>query len=275
MASLTSTISPHKGFHPTSTSTIHLPPPSTLYASCELYLYLSLPPLVFVDTHELAQRAAATHYTFTHWGSRDVERPAQALAREPSEVLVRVEVPKVGEWDEFGGESVLVEVPLHLRYGSPRSTRSSAGGGGGSGDESGPYEEIRIDWPSAFFLCPSTSSVPFFFFPFRLCVKRADAWPRFILASLTSNAPLPSLPAHVFAALPSGHPRTKILVPVPPHPEYTNTTTTLLLPVGDTSDLAFVEPLTVIVILLCFWALLKTSCRTARRIRTVPPGKDD
>jgi len=249
MAHLVSSISPTKGFHPTSTSIIHLPPPSSLYHSCLLYLFFTLPPLVFVDTHELTERGA--HYTFTHWGSRDLERPVHAVANEPSEVLVNVEIPPPLEWDEFDGESLHVQVPMHLRYGSPRSTRSSSSQEMDKNDPS--YERIRVDWPTAFFLCPSTTS-------------------------LTAKTSLPSLPAHIFAALPSGHPRTKILIPIPPHPQYSNTSSTLFLPVGDTSDLAFVEPLTVVVILLCFLALLKASWRTSRRIRTiadVPGTKDD
>jgi len=95
-------------------------------------------------------------------------------------------------------------------------------------------------------------------------------------AALTAKTSLPSLPAHIFAVLPSGKPRTKILIPIPPH--HSNTSSTLFLPVGDTSDLAFVEPLTVVVILLCFMALLKASWRTSRRVRTiadVPSAKDD
>jgi len=248
MAYLISSIEPTKGFHPTSTSIIHLPPPSSLYQSCLLYLFFTLPPLVFVDTHELTQRGA--HYTFSHWGSRDLEKPVHAVSNEPSEVLVNVEIPPPLEWYEFDGERLQVEVPMHLRYGTPRSTRSRQEH---SIDKSEPYERIQIDWPKAFFLCPSTTS-------------------------LTAKTSLPSLPAHVFAALPSGNPRTKILIPIPPHPQYSNTSSTLFLPVGDTSDLAFVEPLTVVVILLCFLALLKSSWRTARRIRTisdVPGVKDD
>ena len=265
MAYHISSVEPTKGFHPISTSIVHLPPPSSLYQSCLLYLYFTLPPLVFVDTHELTQMGA--HYKFSHWGSRDLEKPVHAVTNQPSELLVNVEIPPALEWDEFDGESVHIEVPMHLRYGTPRSTRSKQEHGT---DNSGSYEKIQVDWPKAFFLCPSTSQsscLP--------CTNEANTTPS---ASLSAKTSLPSLPAHIFAALPSGKPRTRILIPIPPHPQHTNTSSTLFLPVGDTSDLAFVEPLTVVVILLCFLALLKASWRTARRVRTisdVPNAKDD
>lgn len=164
MAYVISTIEPTKGFHPTSTSIIYLPPPSSLYQSCLLYLYFTLPPLVFVDTHELSQRGA--HYQFSHWGSRDLEKPVHALAYEPSEILINVEIPEAREWDEFNGEQVVVEVPMHLRYGTPRSTRSKHET---SVDKNESYERIQIDWPMAFFLCPSTSQSSFF-----LCMEGSD-----------------------------------------------------------------------------------------------------
>jgi hypothetical protein len=94
------------------------------------------------------------HYKFSHWGSRDLEKPVHALTNEPSEILVNVEIPAALEWDEFDGESVHVEVPMHLRYGTPRSTRSRQEH---DMDQSEPYEKIQVDWPMAFFLCPSTS----------------------------------------------------------------------------------------------------------------------
>jgi len=115
-----------------------------------------------------------------------------ALPSELSEVLVNVELPSEEEWDIVDGESIRIEVPMHLRYGTPRSTRSK------EADEEAkrePYEKIQVDSPKAFLLCPSTTP-------------------------LKAKTALPSLPAHVFAALPSGKSRTKILIPIPFHPNH-------------------------------------------------------
>ncbi len=157
MAYFISEVKPTKGFHPISTSTVQLPRPSSLYRSCSLHLYYTVPPLVFVDTHELTERNS--YYTYSHWGSRDLEKPVHALPDVSSEVLLNVPIPAQDEWDNDEGETISVEMPMHLRYGSPRSTRSKED----AGDEKAktqPYEEIRLDWPKAFFLCPSTSMFP-------------------------------------------------------------------------------------------------------------------
>ena len=156
MAYFISEVKPTKGFHPISTSTVQLPRPSSLYRSCSLHLYYTLPPLVFVDTHELTERSS--YYTYSHWGSRDLEKPVHALPDVSSEVLLNVPIPAQDEWDNDEGETISVEMPMHLRYGSPRSTRSRE-----DADEKAktqPYEEIHLDWPKAFFLCPSTSVSP-------------------------------------------------------------------------------------------------------------------
>lgn len=163
MSYIKSELNPKKGFHPTSTSTIHLPPPWTAYESCSLHLHYTFPPLVFVDTHELTERGK--YYTFSHWGSRDLEKPVHALPSEPSELLVNVELPSEEEWDMVDGETIRVEVPMHLRYGTPRSTRSK------EADEETkrePYEKIQVNWPKAFLLCPSTTSNVVKFY----CIKK-------------------------------------------------------------------------------------------------------
>lgn len=83
-----------------------------------------------------------------------------ALPDVVSEVLLNVPIPAQEEWDNDEGEVISVELPMHLRYGSPRSTRSKKD----TGDEKekvAPYEEVRVDWPKAFFLCPSSSMSKF------------------------------------------------------------------------------------------------------------------
>jgi hypothetical protein len=294
---LVSSLSPTRGFHPTSTSTIYFAGSSSqstanAYSSCHIYLYYNLPSLVYIDTHELAQRSK--HYGYTYWGTRDLEKPVYALPPEESsgEVLVRVKVPEQlwehripddrWEWEDEmepgqgGGWKVTVEVPMHLRYGTPRATRSS--GEAGSSSSRKPYEEVRVDWPQAFLLCPSSSM---FLTHYLFTLSHQT------LASLRSHYTQPhgTLPAHVFEALPTGPRQTTVIIPIAPHSNYTksassaaNTTSpppsqstsstsdTLLLPVGDPSDLAFVEPLTALTILICFVWLWRVSWKVAGRL---------
>ena len=108
---------------------------------------LHLSPLLFVDTHELAQRNAS--YTFRHWGSRDLERPAHALPDEPSELLVNLNLHEafLGR-DGEAGSTLVVEVPMHLRYAAPKAHTTRPG--------AELYEQIWMDLPQAFFRCPAS-----------------------------------------------------------------------------------------------------------------------
>ncbi|KAF8174889.1 hypothetical protein BJ912DRAFT_41325 [Pholiota molesta] len=110
MAYFTSNLLPLLGAHPTSTSIIHLP---SLSNSCSLHLYFSLPPVLFLDTHELSQRNSS--YSFEYRGTRDLERPVHALPEEESELLVNVKIPAGfgGNADEDEATIVRVEVPMH------------------------------------------------------------------------------------------------------------------------------------------------------------------
>lgn len=149
MAYITSTLQPTEGFHPVSISTLHFPHLNPSWSLCSIHLHYILPPLLFVDTHELAQRNAS--YTFRHWGSRDLERPAHALLDEPSELLVNLNLQKasLGRDGEAGG-TLVVEVPMHLRYAAPKAHTTETRPGAEL------YEQIRIDLPQTFFRCPAS-----------------------------------------------------------------------------------------------------------------------
>ena len=145
MAYITSTLRPTEGFHPVSISTLHFP--HLNWNLCSLHLHYILPPLLFVDTHELTQRNAS--YTFRHWGSRDLERPAHALPDEPSELLVNLNLHEAFlGMDGEAGKILVVEVPMHLRYAAPKAHTTRPG--------AELYEQIRIDLPQAFFRCPAS-----------------------------------------------------------------------------------------------------------------------
>ena len=132
MSYITTNIAPSQGFHPTSTSIIHFS--SSSLAQCSLHLYFKLPPLLFVDPYELAQRNGS--YTFHHWGSRDLEKPIHALpeTERGSDVLLDVKF-------SASSGSVIVELPMHLRYGIPALSM---------------YDRVHVDMPIAFLLCKST-----------------------------------------------------------------------------------------------------------------------
>ncbi|KAF8968829.1 PIG-X [Flammula alnicola] len=234
MAHLTSTLLPERGFHPVSRNAIRLSGPSQIYESCTAHLYFTLPPVLFVDTHELAQRESS--YSFNHWGTRDLERPVHALPDEVSDLLINA---KVSEGLELGseeeeGKTLYIEVPMHLRYGKPKRPTNG-------GKQSKPYELLRVEWPQAFLHCPSSFQI--------------DHLPS-----------LPSLPAHILSALPSSK-SGNILIPIPPHANFSSEThNTLILPLGTLDDLSFVEPITALTILACFLWLLRVSWKIATRL---------
>lgn len=161
MSYITTSIVPSQGFHPTSTNVVHF---STSLAQCSLYLYFKLPPLLFVDPHELALRDST--YTFSHWGSRDLEKPVHALpeAERSSEVLLNVKLPPSFE-DRKRPQSVsqtwnvTVDLPMHLRYGAPASAQSTS-------ESTKPYEHIQVDTPIAFLLCSTSRELVFDIFCF-------------------------------------------------------------------------------------------------------------
>ncbi|KIM41814.1 hypothetical protein M413DRAFT_138477 [Hebeloma cylindrosporum] len=230
MAYITSTLQPTKGFHPVSISTLHFPHINPDWDQCSLYLHYLLPSLLFVDTHELAQRNAS--YTFRHWGSRDLERPAHALPDEPSELLVNVNLQEASlESDGENGRKLLVEVPMHLRYAAPRFHGTE------TGTKEKPYEQVRVDLPQAFFRCPTSLSHPI------------PASP-----DLLSERVLASLP---------GVKEDNALILIP---NSLNAPIHLRHPGGNQEDLSLVEPLTALTILACFLWLLHVSWRTAARM---------
>lgn len=174
MSYITTNVSPSQGFHPISTNVVHFSAKSSSLAQCSLYLYFKLPPLLFVDPHELAQRS--NNYTFNHWGSRDLEKPVHALpeAERGSDVLLNVRLLSNIDGDrkplETGSVSrntqdaqswnVTVELPMHLRYGVPAPASSTS--------SQKPYNHVQVDMPIAFLLCETSRELNFSLFSFFL-----------------------------------------------------------------------------------------------------------
>ncbi|OCH95220.1 hypothetical protein OBBRIDRAFT_809924 [Obba rivulosa] len=121
-----------KGFHVVHTTRVVLDAPCP---ECSLHLVHDLPPHVYVDPYELAQRPG---FTFTLEGSSDLELPVFAVDPAGSVLLLTVDVPSKNTTE------LSVNVPLHARYGTPVA------------DSGSPYETIPLKEPLGFWACPAT-----------------------------------------------------------------------------------------------------------------------
>jgi hypothetical protein len=138
---LSSTLNPIKGFHTTSTTRFALR--ASRAHSCTLHLYLTLPAELFADPYELAHRQAS--YTFERFGGGNLEAPVFAPAANGlSALLLDVNIPEGidnADQDQGDGNVFSIEVPLHARYGVPKS--------GGE-----LIDEVMLPPPVAFWACP-------------------------------------------------------------------------------------------------------------------------
>ena len=152
MSYITTNVCPSQGFHPISSSIVHFSTDPSSLVQCSFHLYFKLPPLLFVDPHELAQRNNT--YTVNHWGSRDLEKPVHALPETErcSDVLLNVRLPPSIDDDRkpfetgSGSWDVTVDLPMHLRYGVPAPVSSTSKSGKS-------YDHVQVDTPIAFLLC--------------------------------------------------------------------------------------------------------------------------
>ena len=140
---LTSSISPAYGYHHISLTRISFTAPEPLGSSqnCTLHLHFTLPPLIFVDSYELAHYEES--YTFRHWGTSNLELPVAALPQENASLLLTARTTLNST------REVEVKLPFHVRYGDV--TRVSLIG----------YEPTEMEWPTGFLACSrsGTSSI--------------------------------------------------------------------------------------------------------------------
>ncbi|KAJ7512888.1 PIG-X [Mycena galericulata] len=124
----TSSLAHEQSFHPVFKTRVS----AEGFENCSLHLLYTLPPLVFVDPYELANRADA--YSFKYAGPSNLELPVAALANEDAALLLSI------AWTP-SDSPLVVEVPLHVRYGPAAAAAD-------------PIQRTPIPWPDAFFACP-------------------------------------------------------------------------------------------------------------------------
>ncbi|KAF9807687.1 hypothetical protein IEO21_08124 [Rhodonia placenta] len=120
-----------QGFHLTASSRIRVDDWS-LVAHCSLHVLHVLPPDVYADPYELALRPA---YSSRLHPASDLELPVAAVNHSDSVLILDVHAPRTAP-------DVLVDVPLHARYGNPAPAS---------------YHPIALPSPLAFWACPSSA----------------------------------------------------------------------------------------------------------------------
>ena len=225
---------------------VHFSTGSSSRVQCSFHLYLKLPPLLFEDPHELAQRNNT--YSFNHWVRRDLEKLVHALPqteRGSDDVLLNVRLLSsiVDNRKPFETGSVswnlTVDLPMHLRYVVPAPVSSTS-------------KLTRLLHP-----CYVKHFVSYFlsFFP---CFHD--------LSTLVDNpTQLPaSSPSYVTLSLPKTPPN--IFITISAHTEflsgkaYMNVTT---IPLGSILDLPLVELGKTLTIIIYFFWLARVSKSTS------------
>ncbi|KAG0706427.1 PIG-X [Suillus ampliporus] len=114
-----------KGFHTTLSTNIYLHAPHE-YAACDLFVLHEFPSDIIIDSFELNDHGL--HFQFV--GNTNLELPTSGVANESSWLLLAVE-PET--------DVLVVDVPLHVRYGVPREGQSHI---------------VQLPPPTCFWGCP-------------------------------------------------------------------------------------------------------------------------
>ena len=130
-------LTPTKGLHTFSITRILR---GSYPHSCKLHVYFDLPAQLFADPHELSHRRGS--YTFERYGGGNIEAPAFAPSSSgPSGLLLDVTIPGGREGESRDDKDILsIEVPLHARYGVPKSVGEL-------------IDEVVLPPPEAFWAC--------------------------------------------------------------------------------------------------------------------------
>ncbi|KAH9830977.1 PIG-X [Rhodofomes roseus] len=223
-----------RGFHFTYTTRLTLRDPART-ADCTLHLLHVLPPDVYADQYELVQRPG---FSVTVRGTSDLELPVGAVGSEGSVLLLDVEVEERREAEM----ELVIDVPLHARYGNP------------SAADKPELRSVQMDRPVGFWACPSSSESYT-----RECLQPSH---------LCSGSGSMNVPHEIAPHIQPDMFTTSSLSIIPHSPSVQ--ASELVIPVGNLTDLAFVDVGTAITMLLCFLYLAVVSVRTARRLYQPP-----
>ena len=136
-SSLSSSLDP-QGFHFSVSTTVRLGA-HTDRSVCSLHILHDLPPHVYADQYELAQRPG---YNSSLWGTADLERPVSAVDPRGSVLLLSVDGLHLSQLQH---ETVTLDVPLHARYGRPTERQDA------------PLHTVALRRPLGFFACATDS----------------------------------------------------------------------------------------------------------------------
>lgn len=132
-ALLSFTLSPRRGFHSTLSAGIAL---YKAAPGCSSFILYTLPPSIIVDRYELSDR----NITFELWGESNLELPVFAVEQSDVTLLLSA-MPAAPHLQE-----VVVDVPIHVRYGPPLSRYAH-------------YQSIEIPPPMCFWACPGSGTL--------------------------------------------------------------------------------------------------------------------
>lgn len=141
---LSSTLSTKFGFHTTYSTQISVTEPERL-SRCTVHLFYILPSRIIVDPYELANYKES--YTFNLSGTSNLELPVTGINSGGLALLLNILLPTISPDDV---QNVIIDVPLHVRYGEPLQRSKSNDG------------TVPLPWPIEFWSCPSSCKLYLF-----------------------------------------------------------------------------------------------------------------
>ncbi|QRV86673.1 hypothetical protein RhiJN_14691 [Ceratobasidium sp. AG-Ba] len=122
------TVSPSRGFHITSSTSVSNF--TTPLKACSTALLQLVPPNFIVDEYELDQRYKEGYGPLCHVvGEKDLELPVEAVGNRSALILAEFPVQ----------DEIKIDIPLHLRYAKPQRDIESV--------------ELELPWPWVIVVC--------------------------------------------------------------------------------------------------------------------------
>ncbi|KAK7205735.1 PIG-X [Myxozyma melibiosi] len=201
-------------------------------ATCGLYGYYILPSFIFVDKYQIADladaQAGGVKRVVGIWGETDLEIPVWMVDKWGSTMLLEL-IPPSGEDLEAFTQQVDIEIPMHSRYEVPDWNTTAV--------------VHDMPWPLIFWACDGSDENSMTMGPFDNNGLGLEKYfdPGTSFHYLTPNMTISSPDAH------------------------TELITELSIPVVPLESYKYVQPWTVVVILVgCFWIIYKAICGYVR-----------